>query len=69
MTSFTLQQHTTGFIQKRLDYFFVSTLFQEPVNKSNMLTAFFSGHLPLPLSLELGKYENREKGFGNLPTL
>ena len=32
------QQHTSGFIQRRLDYFFISNLLQESVHKIDVLS-------------------------------
>ena len=57
------QQHISGFIQRRLDYFFVSNLLQESVNKTDVLAAFFTDHSLLLFSLHLRKYENRGKGL------
>ena len=34
-----IQQHVTGFIQRRLDYFLVSNTLQESINKADILTA------------------------------
>ena len=56
------QQHASGFIQRRLDHFFVSNLLQEPVNKTNVLAAFSTDHSSLLFSLDLRKYQNRGKG-------
>ena len=61
---FTLrQQHISGFIQRRLDYFFVSNLLQESVNKTDVLAAFSTDHSPLLFSLDLRKDENSGKGL------
>ena len=57
------QQHISGFIQRRLDYFFLSNLLQESVNKTEVLAAFFTDHSPLLIYLELRKDENRGKGL------
>ena len=57
------QQHISGFIQRRLDYFFVFNLLQESVNKTEVLTAFSTDHSPLLFSLDLHKDENRENGL------
>ena len=56
------QQQTSGFIQRRLDYFFVSNLPQESVNKTNVLAAFSTDHSRL-FSSDLRNDENRGKGF------
>ena len=55
------QQHTSGFIKKRLAYFFVSNLLQESINKTEVLAAFSTDHSHLLFSLELRKDENRGK--------
>ena len=47
------QQHIPGCIQRRLDYFFVSNLRQESVNKADVLAAFSTDHSPLLFSLDL----------------
>ena len=57
------QQHTSGFIQKRLDCFSVSNLLQESVNNTDILAAFSTDHSPLLFSLDLRKDENRGKGL------
>ena len=57
------QQHISGFIQRRLDYFFVFNLLQESVNKTEVLTAFSTDHSPLLFSLDLHKDENRKNGL------
>ena len=48
----------SGFIQRRLAYFFVSNLLQESVNKTDVLAAFSTDHSPLLFSLALRKDEN-----------
>ena len=48
----------SGFIQRRLTYFFVSNLLQESVNKTDVLAAFSTDHSPLLFSLALRKDEN-----------
>ena len=57
------QQRILGFIQRRLDYFFISNLLQESVNKTEVLAAFSTKHSPLLFSLDLHKDENRGKGL------
>ena len=55
------QQHISGFIQRRIDYFFLSNLLQESVNKTDILAAFSTDHSPLLFSLKLRTDENRGK--------
>ena len=38
------QQYTSGFIQRRFEYFFVSNVLQESVNKTDVLAAFPTDH-------------------------
>ena len=57
------QQPISGFIQRRLDDFFVSNLLQESINKTEVLAAFSTDHSPLLFSLDLRKDENRGKGL------
>ena len=57
------QQHISGFIQRRLDYFFLSNLLQESVNKTDILAAFSTDHSPLLFSLKLRTDKNRGKGL------
>ena len=45
------QQHVTGFIQTRLDYFLVSNNLQESINKMDILTALSTDHSPIFFSL------------------
>ena len=45
------QNHSSDFIQKRLDYFFVSNVLQERVKKADILASFATDHLPIIFSL------------------
>ena len=47
----------------RLDYFFVSNLLKESVNKTEVLAAFSIDHSPFLFSLDLRKDENRGEGL------
>ena len=53
---FIFQQHISGFIQRRLDYFFISNLLQESVDKTDVLAAFSTDHSHLLFLLDLRKY-------------
>ena len=57
------QHHTTGFIQRRLDYFFISNQLQETVRKTDTLAAFTSDHYPLIFNLSMNQDETRGKGL------
>ena len=49
---FTFRQHySTGFIQKYLDYFFISNSFQESIKTTDTLAAFSTDQSPITLSL------------------
>ena len=57
------QHHKSGFIQRRLDYFFISNNIQENVKDSDILAAFSTDHSPVIFSLLLNKDKNRGKGL------
>ena len=57
------QQHVTGFIQKRLDYFLVSNNLQESINKMDILTALSTDHSPIFFSLSKNIDISRGKGL------
>ena len=44
------QQHCSGFIQRRLDYIFISSSLQESVLNTEVLPAFLSDHSPVFIS-------------------
>ena len=51
-STFTFRQkHCTGFIQRRLDYIFISNSIQEFVNDTSILTYLSTDHSPFHLSL------------------
>ena len=61
---FTFWQHyTSGFIERRFEYFLVSNLLQESVNKTDLLAAFSTDQSLLLFSLDLRKNLNRGKGL------
>ena len=45
------QHHSTGFIQRRLDYFFISNSLQESTKTTDTLAAFSTDHSPITFSL------------------
>ena len=45
------QHHSTGFIQRRLDYFFISNSLQESIKTTDTLAAFSTNHSPITFSL------------------
>ena len=60
------QHHSTGFIKKRLDYFFVSSSLQESIKSADTLAAFFTDHSPITLSLCHLKELSRGRGLWKL---
>ena len=45
------QQHSSGYIQRTLDYFFISNVLQESLKNPNVLAAFSTDHSPIMFSL------------------
>ena len=67
---FTLQQnHVSGFIEQRLDFFLISNMLQESIIKTDVLASFCADHSPIFFSLQLKNVQLREKAFGNLTVL
>ena len=56
------QNHASGFLQRRLDYFLISNSIQEFVIDTKILPAFLSDHSPLLISYS--PYSDVEKCFG-----
>ena len=62
------QQHTSEYIQRRFNYFFISKLQQESVNKTDAQAAFCTDQSPLLFccfAARLAQNENRGKGLWN----
>ena len=57
------QQHSSGFIQRRLDYFFISNGLQEFASTADILTPISIDHSPVLFSLSQEKRNTRIKGF------
>ena len=57
------QQHTLGFIQRRLDYIFISNTLQELVTTTEILTPISTDHSSVIFSLSKGNDCLRGKGF------
>ena len=57
------QQHSTGFIQRRLDYFFILIFFQESTTTADTLAAFSTDHSPTTFSLCHFKEFPQSKGL------
>ena len=59
------QKHRSGFLQRRLDYFFVSNTLQESIKDTEILPALSSDHSPIFFSLVSTKPASKGKGYGN----
>ena len=57
------QHHSTGFIQRQLDYFFISNSLQESIKTADTLAAFSIDHSPITLSLCHLKKFSRGRGL------
>ena len=57
------QQHATRFIQRRLDYFFISHQLQGTTKKTDILSAFTSDHSPLIFTWSTIQDKGRGKGL------
>ena len=57
------QQHSTGLIQRRLDYFFISNSLKESIKTTDTLAAFYTDHSPISFSLCHLKKILRGKGL------
>ena len=57
------QQHSSGFIQRRLDYIFIPNTLQKLVTTTEILTPISADHSPVILSLSKGNDFLRGKGF------
>ena len=62
--NFTFRQnHSIGFIERRLDYIFISNSLQEFVNYTDILLAVSTDHSPVLISLSIDNSDNNERGF------
>ena len=57
------QQHSSGYIQRRLDYFFISNVLQESVKNPDVLAAFSTDHSPIIFSFFSKSEGKRGKGL------
>ena len=63
-STFTFRQkHCRGFIQRRLDYIFISSSLQEFVNDTSILTSLSTDHSPVHLSLLKENKHTQGNGF------
>ena len=64
------QNHVSGFIERRLDFFLISNILQESIIKADALASFCTDHSPIFFSLQLKDMPTQGKGnFGNLTIL
>ena len=54
------QKHASGFIQRRLDYFFVSNSLQDTITHADFFAALLTDHSPVTISIS--KNKNRIHG-------
>ena len=57
------QNHVSGFIERRLDFFLISNILQESVIKTDVLASFCTDHSPIFFSLKLKDMPTRGQGF------
>ena len=57
------QNHISGFIKRRLDFFLISNIQQESIIKTDVLDSFCTGQSPEFFSLQLKDLTTREKDF------
>ena len=57
------QQHSSGYIQRRLDYFFISNVLQESVKNTDVLATFSNDHSAIIFSLFSKSEGTRSKGL------
>ena len=63
------QSQASGFIQRRLDYFFVSNTLQDFVKKTDVFASFSTDHSPIFFSFEKGNVLFVEEDYGSLISL
>ena len=49
------QNHISGYIQRRLDYFFVSNKLEESIKNTNILVSFSTDHYPISFTLRISQ--------------
>ena len=64
MKQFTFKQkHASGFIQRRLDYFFISNSLQDVITHADFFVAFSTDHSPVTISISKNKNPIHGHGF------
>ena len=59
------QKHRSGFLQRRLDYFFSSNTLQDSIKDTEILPVLPSDHSPVLFSLVSTEPASKENGHGN----
>ena len=57
------QKHASGFIQRRLDYFFISNSLQDVINHADFFAASSTDHSPVTISISKNKNRIHSHGF------
>ena len=57
------QNHILGYIQRRLDYFFVSNKLQESIRNTDILVCLSTDHSPISFTLRRSQTRAKGKGF------
>ena len=57
------QNHISGFIKRRLDFFLISNIQEESIIKTDVLDSFCTGHSPIFFSLQLKDMTTGGKDF------
>ena len=57
------QNHISGSMQRRLDYFFVSNKLQESINNTDILASFSTDHSPISFTLRRSQITAKSKGL------
>ena len=60
------QNHISGYIQRRFDYFFVSNKLQESINNTDILASLLTDHSPISFTLRRMQIKAKGKVFVDL---
>ena len=60
------QNHVSGRFERRLDYFLISNILQEPVIRADVLASFWSYHSPIIFTIAFELNNTRRKGMWKL---
>ena len=55
------QNHVSGFVERRLDFFLISNILQESIIKTDVLTSFCTDHSPIFFFFRIKRYANSGK--------